>query len=101
MGYLYGNPTTPFVVPVLTISTAALPFGIYMVLQDVAIPLQVQPQIFAALSVITWCQCLHYGEKYSKLKAILVGLGTSALMGGVELFEVLALRVCTSLLSFQ
>lgn len=39
---------------------AAVPFGVYSVVQRFAIPIQMQPQIFGALSLVTWGQIMHY-----------------------------------------
>jgi hypothetical protein len=41
-------------------TTGGLPFGVYAVVQNFNIPLQVQPQIFMALCLIAWAQILLY-----------------------------------------
>ncbi|KAK3080433.1 hypothetical protein LTS18_001435, partial [Coniosporium uncinatum] len=39
-----------------------LPFGVYAILQNLNIPLQVQPQCFCTLCMVTWGQCMVYGR---------------------------------------
>lgn len=43
----------------LTMS-GGLPFGVYAIAQNFNIPLQVQPQIFMALCLVSWGQILLY-----------------------------------------
>ncbi|KAK2786358.1 hypothetical protein FQN51_003615 [Onygenales sp. PD_10] len=71
----------------------AVPFGIYMILQQVNIPIQIQPQIFGTLSIICWVQILYYNHNYSLRKTILVGIVTAALMGGFEALFIFTLRI--------
>ncbi|KAI0258938.1 PQ loop repeat-domain-containing protein [Gloeopeniophorella convolvens] len=40
---------------------AALPLGVYAVVQNLNAPLIVQPQLFGALALAAWAQCMHYG----------------------------------------
>jgi hypothetical protein len=56
------EPSPSSVVPGLTSGCTAggLPFGVYAVVQNFNIPLQVQPQIFMALCLIAWAQILLY-----------------------------------------
>ncbi|KAF3480091.1 uncharacterized protein GIQ15_05438 [Arthroderma uncinatum] len=70
-----------------------VPFGIYMILQEVNIPLQVQPQVFTLLCLISWAQTLYYNSKYSKTMAVAIATVSGALMGGTEVLFILALRV--------
>lgn len=47
--------------PALTVfiwAVSEVPFGAYVIIQGHAIPLQLQPQIFGALCLICWGQCL-------------------------------------------
>lgn len=37
-----------------------IPFGAYAIIQDFAIPLQLQPQIFGVLALIAWGQVYYY-----------------------------------------
>lgn len=36
--------------------------GAYLILQQVNIPLQIQPQIFGFFSLVSWCQVLYYNQ---------------------------------------
>ncbi|KAJ6022000.1 hypothetical protein N7540_007504 [Penicillium herquei] len=71
-------------------ASCAVPMGAYFILQEVNIPIQIQPQIFGFFSLVSWTQILYYNHK---LKATLVCLGTSALFGGLEALLILTLRI--------
>lgn len=43
-------------------AACGVPFGAYAVIQNFNIPLQVQPQCFALLSVVSWVQILLYSQ---------------------------------------
>ncbi|KAF2114271.1 PQ loop repeat protein [Lophiotrema nucula] len=45
-------------------SASGVPFGIYAIVQNFNIPLQVQPQCFCFLCGVSWAQCLVYGRKW-------------------------------------
>ncbi|RJE19362.1 PQ loop repeat protein [Aspergillus sclerotialis] len=74
-------------------AACAVPMGVYMILQKVNIPLQVQPQVFGVFSLISWGQILYYGHKYTRVKATLLVIGTIALCGGLEALLILTLRI--------
>ncbi|KAJ5238891.1 hypothetical protein N7468_003510 [Penicillium chermesinum] len=74
-------------------ASCAVPMGAYLILQDVNLPLQIQPQIFGFFSLVSWGQVLYYGHNYSALKATSVCLGASALFGGLEALLILTLRI--------
>ncbi|KAJ5903243.1 PQ loop repeat protein, partial [Penicillium tannophilum] len=71
----------------------AVPMGAYLILQDVNIPLQVQPQIFGFFSTIIWAQILHYGRGYGRVSSSLCCCGLLVLLGGIEAMLVLTLRI--------
>ncbi|ODH52074.1 hypothetical protein GX48_01863 [Paracoccidioides brasiliensis] len=71
----------------------SVPFGIYMILQQVNIPIQIQPQIFGSLCTICWVQILYYNHGYSLKKSVFTGAITAALMGGCEALFILTLRI--------
>ncbi|KAK2834931.1 hypothetical protein FQN49_006771 [Arthroderma sp. PD_2] len=73
-------------------SLCGVPFGIYMILRGVNIPLQVQPQIFTFLCLICWGQTLYYDSKYPKVKAIAITVVSGVLMGGIEALFILVLQ---------
>ncbi|KAK2750429.1 hypothetical protein FQN57_003909 [Myotisia sp. PD_48] len=66
---------------------SGVPFG------SVNIPLQLQPQILTALSLVSWGQILYYNHNYTKVKAILVCLTTAGVFAGVEVLLILTLRI--------
>lgn len=74
---------------------AALPLGIYVIAQDLNVPLIVQPQLFGLLSLLSWGQCMYYGEpqRRSRTWCALVLGGTLTIWGALEAAVVLALRV--------
>ncbi len=41
---------------------SAVPFGVYAIVQNFNIPIQIQPQIFCALSLTSWAQILIYNK---------------------------------------
>lgn len=96
-----------------------LPFGVYAIAQNFNIPLQVQPQVFMALCLVSWAQILVYGKrqgfcartslrcvkclgilmlilwnrKWSAWKAALVALAVAAVFAGVEAALIITLTV--------
>lgn len=64
--------------------TSAAFLGAYIIIQNLSIPLIIQPQLFAALAAICWAQCLHYDSGWSQQKAIAFTVGSLVLFGGVE-----------------
>jgi hypothetical protein len=41
-------------------ASAGVPLGVYNIVEEFNIALQIQPQILTTLSLITWAQCLYY-----------------------------------------
>ena len=71
---------------------SAVPFGVYAIIQNFAIPIQIQPQIFCALSLFTWTQILVYNNGYTTWKASLLSTTIAVSFGGVEALLVFTLR---------
>ncbi|KAK0513473.1 hypothetical protein JMJ35_004459 [Cladonia borealis] len=71
---------------------SAVPFGVYAIIQNFNMPIQIQPQIFCLLSLVTWGQILHYNGGLPAWKATLISAATAATFGGVELVLILTLR---------
>lgn len=71
----------------------AIPFGIYAVVQQFNIPLQIQPQIFGVCAFITWAQCLHYGNSWKWKKVFIYFTCVVLLAGGLEAVGILSLRI--------
>ncbi|KAI1499056.1 PQ loop repeat-domain-containing protein [Biscogniauxia marginata] len=69
-----------------------VPFGTYAIVQNFNIPLQIQPQVFMVLCVISWAQTLLYYHKWALWKVIAVGIMTTILFGGIEAALILTLQ---------
>lgn len=80
---------------------SALPLGVYVIAQDLNVPLIVQPQFFGLFALLSWCQCLYYSTARSRKWCIAVLCGTLVLWGGLEAALVFALRVSVLSLSLQ
>ncbi|KAL2818416.1 PQ loop repeat-domain-containing protein [Aspergillus cavernicola] len=71
----------------------AVPMGAYFILQEVNIPLQIQPQVFGFFSLVAWGQILYYTHKFSALKATAMVIAMVALFGGIEAALILSLGI--------
>ena len=71
---------------------AGVPLGVYTIVEQFNIALQIQPQILAFLSLVTWTQCYYYEHKWSAMKALAVVLPIGCLMAGIEVGLIFALR---------
>ncbi|KAM0753229.1 hypothetical protein T439DRAFT_323864 [Meredithblackwellia eburnea MCA 4105] len=58
--------------------------GAYVVVQNINIPLIVQPQCFTVLSAVCWAQCLHYDQGKSKKFCFLALISAIVVAGGLE-----------------
>ena len=101
-------------------ASAGVPLGIYNILSNKSIALQIQPQILTSLSIITWSQCMIYGhvgsvfdwlrckyliknlvlQHWTWIKAAGVGMAIGGFAAMVELAVVLGLKV-SSLFLYQ
>jgi len=72
---------------------SALPLGVYVIVQDLNIPLIIQPQLFGLFALLSWGQCMYYGSARSRTWCAAVLGGTLALWGILEVVLVFALRV--------
>lgn len=43
-------------------AVAGVPLGVYNIVKEFNVALQIQPQILTFLSLVTWGQCLYYGK---------------------------------------
>lgn len=43
-------------------STCGVPFGAYAIAQNFNIPVQIQPQCFCLLCLVSWAQCKYYSK---------------------------------------
>ena len=75
-------------------SIAALPLGIYVIVQDLNVPLIVQPQLFALFTLCSWAQCMYYGRRKRSRRWCAGVLGvTLVVYAALEAGIVFALRV--------
>ncbi|KAK8133316.1 hypothetical protein PG999_001489 [Apiospora kogelbergensis] len=74
-------------------AACGVPFGAYAVIQNFNIPLQVQPQCFALLSVVSWVQILLYSHNWATWKATVLGVAVTVACAGIETALILTLRV--------
>ncbi|EPS36597.1 hypothetical protein H072_9822 [Dactylellina haptotyla CBS 200.50] len=72
---------------------AGIPLGIYNIVSGFNIALQIQPQILTFLSLVTWAQCQYYGSKWGLKRCISVTSAIGAVLGGVEVGLIFALRI--------
>ncbi|KAL8887199.1 MAG: hypothetical protein Q9215_005185, partial [Flavoplaca cf. flavocitrina] len=73
-------------------ATSAVPFGVYAIVQQFNIPIQVQPQAFCLLALTSWAQILIYNNAWRVWTATLLASGIGALFGGLQILLVLTLR---------
>lgn len=71
---------------------SGIPFALYALLQNLNLPLQIQPQIFTLLSLVTFAQVLHYTHHYRPVTAILIILTLAAGFAALETGLILHLR---------
>ncbi|KAF7331046.1 hypothetical protein MVEN_02444900 [Mycena venus] len=67
-------------------------FGVYAVVQNLNIPLIVQPQLFALLCLISWGQCHYYSSTRPKHVSFILAVAAIAALGGFEVGMVFAIR---------
>jgi hypothetical protein len=75
---------------------AGCPLGVYNIVSEFNIALQIQPQILTFLSLLTWTQCKYYSNKWSPAKCCLRAVPIGVLMGGVESGLVFGLKEARS-----
>jgi len=73
-------------------ASCAVPFGIYAIVQNFNIPLQVQPQCFGLLSLVCWGQTLIYHDGWRVWTATLTTGLLAVSFGCLEALFVLTLR---------
>ena len=72
---------------------AGVPLGVYNIVSDFNVALQIQPQILAMLSLATWIQCFYYERHWRVSKSLGVVLPIAVVMAGIEVGLIFALRV--------
>ncbi|KAK7053779.1 PQ loop repeat-domain-containing protein [Favolaschia claudopus] len=67
-------------------------FGVYAVIQNLNIPLIIQPQLFGFLCLVSWGQCLYYNSARPKWMSFAMSFGTIVALGGFEVGMIFAIR---------
>ena len=70
----------------------AVPFGVYAIVQNFNIPLQIQPQVFCFFSLVSWAQILFYNNGWRVWTGSLFAGSIGLLFAGLEVVLVLTLR---------
>jgi uncharacterized protein with PQ loop repeat len=71
---------------------AGVLLGVYNIVSNFNIALQIQPQILCGLSLITWIQCYYYEHHWTTLRCMIVILPVAGSMAGLEVGLIFALR---------
>ncbi|KAF2015643.1 PQ-loop-domain-containing protein [Aaosphaeria arxii CBS 175.79] len=71
----------------------AVPFGVYAIVQNFNVALQVQPQCFGALTLICWGQTLYYHNHWRAWTATLMTVIVALTFGVVEAVLIVTLRI--------
>lgn len=76
-------------------SLCAIGFGAYSVVQELSIPIIIQPQVFGFLSTLCYLQCLYYGQRtrWSMRKTVVGGILMYIGMAGLEVAAIYGTRV--------
>ncbi|PTU19846.1 hypothetical protein P175DRAFT_0509837 [Aspergillus ochraceoroseus IBT 24754] len=74
-------------------ASCAVPMGAYLILQQVNLPLQIQPQIFGFFALVSWGQILYYTHHFPLLRVVVLVPGTAAVFGAIEAALILGLRI--------
>lgn len=77
-------------------ASCAVPFGVYAVVQNFNLALQLQPQCFGGLTLIAWGQSLYYHNKWRAWTATLATVLVAVSFAASEAILILTLRVSAS-----
>ncbi|KDQ61337.1 hypothetical protein JAAARDRAFT_149976 [Jaapia argillacea MUCL 33604] len=90
----YRSKSTEGLSPLLVLmwSISAVFLGVYAIVQNLNIPLILQPQLFGALCLTSWAQCQYYGNKRSLRTCLAMYFGAVLLLGGFEAGMVFAVK---------
>ncbi|KAI0630579.1 PQ loop repeat-domain-containing protein [Trametes polyzona] len=64
--------------------------GTYTIVQNLNIPLILQPQLFTVLSFVSWAQCQYYARKRSKAASIAMYFAALSIFAGFEVGMIFA-----------
>ncbi|KAG8821622.1 hypothetical protein FRB91_005033 [Serendipita sp. 411] len=90
----YREKTTVGLSPWLMLiwSVSGIFLGIYAIVQNINIPIIVQPQVFSTLAAISWVQCLYYDPKRPRSLCVAIFLLYCVLFASLEVAGVFATR---------
>ncbi|EEB09575.1 PQ loop protein [Schizosaccharomyces japonicus yFS275] len=72
---------------------ASIFMAIYNFTQNLNIALKLQPELFHVLALITWFQCLVYGERWSRKRASMAVIVCIASSVGIQLVAILLIKM--------
>ncbi|KAK7677526.1 hypothetical protein QCA50_019532 [Cerrena zonata] len=67
-------------------------FGVYAIVQNINIPLILQPQFLLFLCLVSWAQCQYYGEKRTLPVVLVMFFSLLLVLGGFEAGMVFAVK---------
>ena len=67
--------------------------GVYAIVQDLNVPLILQPQLFGALCLLSWAQCQFYGARRPLHVCVALYVGCLCVLAGFQVGVVYAVRV--------
>ncbi|KAI0726753.1 hypothetical protein C8Q72DRAFT_498431 [Fomitopsis betulina] len=71
---------------------SGVPMGVYAIVQNINIPLIVQPQLFGALAFLSFAQCQYYAKKRPLWVCVVIYILCMALLGGLQVAFFYAIR---------
>ncbi|KZT64411.1 hypothetical protein DAEQUDRAFT_678586 [Daedalea quercina L-15889] len=81
---------SPWLVALWGISVAFM--GVYAIVQDLNIPLILQPQLFGGLCLASWAQCQYYGAGRPRALCVVLYVGALTALAGFQVGMVYAVR---------
>ncbi|KAI8985769.1 PQ loop repeat-domain-containing protein, partial [Trametes punicea] len=75
----------------LTWGIAGAFLGTYSVVENLNIPLILQPQLFGVLSFVSWAQCQYYGRRRSKAVTVAMFFAAVVIFAGFEVGMIFAI----------
>lgn len=74
-------------------AACGVPFGVYAIVQNFNIAIQLQPQCFAALTLIAWGQTLYYHNRWRAWTATLTTIIVAIAFAATEAILIVTLRI--------
>ncbi|TFY54748.1 hypothetical protein EVG20_g9581 [Dentipellis fragilis] len=77
---------------VLVWAVSAVPLGTYAIVQNLNIPLILQPQLFGTLALVSWGQCMYYDHRRPLRQCLIMVFSLYIVMAALETGFVFAVR---------